>query len=115
MSDNASGPRVSVPAQPSPPILAQKQASYKLSSSTQKSRLPNSRYIHPSWYHTRSIALEKILIQEYDHHIAHLYHPVSSAKKTYDYLHTQDPVKSETSFSNEIRRLAQAFGTHMKS
>ena len=78
-------------------------------------RSPNSRHIHPSRYHTRSTALAQILIQEYDHHVAHLYHPFTVAKETYDSLCDQYPVKWETSFSNEIGPLAQGVGTRMKT
>ena len=59
--------------------------------------------------------MAQILIQEYYHHIANIYHPVTIAKETYDYLRTQDPVKWETSFSNKIGRLAQGVGTCMKN
>ena len=40
----------------------------------------NIRYINPLRHHTRSTALVQLLIQEYDHHIAHLYHQVTGAK-----------------------------------
>ena len=66
-------------------------------------------------YHTRSTDLSQLLIQEYDHHIAHLYHTVTGAKETYDSLRNQDPVKWETIFSNDISRLLQGVGNHMKA
>ena len=115
VSDTESVPVVSVPAQPLPPKSAQKQSLYKLRSSTKQLCSSNSRYIHPSWYQKCSTYLAQLLIQEYDRHIAHLYHPVTGAKETYDYLHTQDPVKWETSFSNDIGRLAQGVDARMKT
>ena len=86
-----------------------------LRSSTKKLCSPNSQNINPSQYHTRPTDLEQLLIHAYDHHIAHIYHPVTGAKETYDYLRDQDTFKWETSFSNEIGRLAQGVGTHMKN
>ena len=82
--------------------------------STRQLSLPCSRYIHPSRYHTRSTSLSQLLIKEYDHHISHLYHPVTRAKEAYDYLRTQYPVKWETSFSKKIGLLAQGVVTLMK-
>ena len=54
------------------------------------------------------MALKKVLIQDYYHQIARLYHLVTGAKESYDYLCTQDPFKWENSFS-------QGFGTRMKT
>ena len=103
------------PAQPSPTKSSHKQASYKLQSSTKQLRFPNSLYIHPSRYHTRSTDLAQLFIQEYDHHITPIYHPVTGVKETYDSLSAQYPVQWETSFSNDIDRLSQGVGTRMKS
>ena len=89
VSDTASVPMVTVPEQPSPQKSAHKKTPYILRSSTKQSRSPNSRYIHPSRYPTHSTALAQLLIKEYDHHIAHLYHPVTGAKEIYDSLYTQ--------------------------
>ena len=115
VSYTVSVPRVEVPSQPSPPKSEHKQASYKLISSTKKSCYPNIQYIHPSQYHTRSTALEKLLIKEYDKQILHLYHTFTGAKETYNSLRNQDTVKWETSFSDEIVRLAQGVGTCIKT
>ena len=57
----------------------------------------------------------QLLIQEYDHHIAHLYHTVTGAKENYNDIRAQDLVKWETRFSNDIGRLAQGVGTLMKT
>ena len=59
--------------------------------------------------------MAQLFIQEYDHQIAHLYHPVTGEKATYNSLLAQDPVKWETSFSNEIVQLSQVVGTCMKN
>ena len=61
------------------------------------------------------MALAQLLIQEYYHHIAQLYHLVTGVKETYDSLLDKDPVNWETSFSNEIGRLAQSVGIRMKT
>ena len=78
-----------------------------MSSSTRQLCLPHSRYIHPSRYHACSTPLAQLPIQEYDHHIDHLYHSVIGAKETYDSIRTQYPVRWETSLSNQIGRLTQ--------
>ena len=51
-----------------------------------------------------------------DAHLNHIYHPVTGTKETYDSLRTsQNPERWETSFSNEIGRLAQGVGDRMTS
>ena len=67
----------------------------------------------PRRRHTRSEALAQLLTPDYDPHIAHLYHPVTGEKESYDSLRKQDPKKWETAFSNEIGRLAQGVGERM--
>ena len=106
---------MAVPSQPSPPKSAHKQALYKMRSSTKQSRSINSHYIHPLQYHTCSTTLAQLLIQEYYHHVAHLYHPVTGANETYYSLRDKYPMKWEISFSNYIGWLAQGVGTRMKT
>ena len=77
--------------------------------------LLRSRYIHPLRQNTHSTALVQFLIQDYYHRITHIYHPDTGAKETYNSLRAQYPVKWETSFSNDIGRLAQGVGNHMKN
>ena len=72
---------------------AQRQTSYKLVSRTIKQCLPHIRYIHHSHYHTHLTELSQLLIQKYDHLIAHIYQPVTVLKKTYYFLCTQYPFK----------------------
>ena len=50
-----------------------------------------------------------------DAHLNHIYHPVTGTKESYDSLRSQNPDRWETSFSNEIGRLAQGVGDRMKS
>ena len=52
-------------------------------------------------------------MKEYDQHLAHMYHPVSGIKETYDTLRKRDPERWEKSFANEIGRLAKGVGTRM--
>ena len=87
----------------------------KLHFCTVKSHIPQSWYIHPLRYHTSSTSLAQLFIQEYDYHISHLYHLVTGANDTYNYLHAQYPFKWETSFSNKIGLLAQGVGTNMEN
>ena len=84
-------------------------------SSTKQLCSPNSRYIHHSRYHTHSMDLEQLLIQEYDQKIVHLYHPLTGAKEAYDSIRSQYLIKRETSCSNDIGRLEKGVGTCMKT
>jgi hypothetical protein len=73
----------------------------------------------PRRQHSRSRALAQLLIEDTlkhsDHHLSHIYHPVTGIRETYDSLRAKDPERWERSFANEIGRLAQGIGDRMKS
>ena len=87
-------------------------------SRTVRARLDPHRH-DPRHTHSRSTALAQLMTTEYeaarDAHLNHIYHPVTGTKETYDSLRSQNPDRWETSFSNEIGRLAQGVGDRMKS
>ena len=72
---------------------------------------------------SRSTALAQLLTDtntetNYDAHVRafqanHIYHPLTGKKETYETLRAQNPPRWETSFANEIGRLAQGVGTRM--
>jgi hypothetical protein len=83
-----------------------------------RARLDPHRH-DPRHTHSRSTALAQLMATEYeaarDAHLNHIYHPVTGTKESYDSLRSQNPDRWETSFSNEIGRLAQGVGDRMKS
>ena len=67
---------------------------------------------------TRSAALTqshhpKLSESERDAHLNHIYNPITGNKETYESLRLQNPDRWDTSFANEIGRLAQGVGTRM--
>ena len=74
---------------------------------------------------SRSTVLAQLLTAtdtevDYDTHVRafqsnHIYHPLTGRKETYETLRAQNPSRWETSFVNEIGRLAQGVGTRMLS
>ena len=83
-----------------------------------RARLDPHRH-DPRHTHSRSTALAQLMATEYeaarDAHLNHIYHPVTGTKESYDSLRSQNPDRWETSFSNEIGRLAQGVGDRMTS
>ena len=73
----------------------------------------------PRQAHSRARALAQIILKEQentrDAHLNHIYNTATGNKESYDTLRKQNPERWETSFSNEIGRLAQGVGTRMKS
>ena len=72
---------------------------------------------------TRSTALAQLLTADtaattYEDHVRafqanHIYHPLTGKKETYESLRAQNVSRWETSFANEIGRLAQGVGDRM--
>ena len=54
-------------------------------------------------------------MQEYNHHISHMYHPITGVKETHDTLCAQDSVFWETIFTKTMVHISQGIGNHMKS